>query len=117
MAAFALFPAVKIAELRRDYAKAALTEKDVDPDPVRQFERWLGEAIKAELPEPTAMTLATVDAGGNPDARIVLLKGVDARGLVIESRGPGAVDEEAQPVVRLRRLIHALELKQLAPPG
>jgi len=73
---------VNIAELRRDYARAALNENDVDPDPIRQFERWLHEAIKAELREPTAMTLATVDASGRPDARIVLLKGVDARGFV-----------------------------------
>jgi pyridoxamine 5'-phosphate oxidase len=74
--------AVNIAELRREYRRAALTEKDVDPDAVRQFGRWLDEAVAAKLPEPTAMTLATVDADGRPDARIVLLKAADARGFV-----------------------------------
>jgi pyridoxamine 5'-phosphate oxidase len=74
--------AVNIAELRREYRRAALTEKSVDPDALRQFGRWLDEAVAAGLPEPTAMTLATVDADGRPDARIVLLKAADARGFV-----------------------------------
>jgi pyridoxamine 5'-phosphate oxidase len=73
---------MNIADIRRDYQLAALTEADVDPDPTLQFERWLSEALRAELPEPTAMTLATVDAEGRPSARIVLLKGADADGLV-----------------------------------
>ena len=69
-----------IADLRKDYAMAALNEADVDADPIVQFEHWLNEAIKAELPEPTAMNLATVSADGRPAARIVLLKISDARG-------------------------------------
>jgi pyridoxamine 5'-phosphate oxidase len=73
---------LNIADLRRDYHRAALDERDVDRDPVLQFERWLGEAIRAEIPEPTAMTLATVDARGRPSARIVLLKDAGANGLV-----------------------------------
>jgi pyridoxamine 5'-phosphate oxidase len=71
-----------IANLRREYLRAALTEADVDPDPLPQFERWLSEAIRAELPEPTAMTLATSDAQGRPSARIVLLKRADRDGFV-----------------------------------
>ncbi|HKE42157.1 MAG TPA: pyridoxamine 5'-phosphate oxidase [Casimicrobiaceae bacterium] len=71
-----------IANLRREYLRAALTEDEVNPDPLKQFERWLSEAIRAELPEPTAMTLATADATGRPSARIVLLKRVDAQGFV-----------------------------------
>jgi len=73
---------VNIAELRREYQRASLTEADVDRDPLRQFQRWLHEAVQAELPEPTAMTLATVAADGAPAARIVLLKGVDERGFL-----------------------------------
>ena len=69
-----------IADLRKDYALATLGESDVDADPIVQFDRWLNEAIKAELPEPTAMNLATVSADGRPTARIVLLKISDARG-------------------------------------
>jgi pyridoxamine 5'-phosphate oxidase len=73
---------VNIADLRREYQRAALTETEVDPDPIRQFDRWLKEAIAAGLPEPTAMTLATVDGEGRPDARIVLLKGAGPGGFV-----------------------------------
>jgi pyridoxamine 5'-phosphate oxidase len=73
---------VNIADLRRDYHRAELTEADVDPDPLRQFDRWLGEAVRAALPEPTAMTLATADTAGRPAARIVLLKARDDEGFV-----------------------------------
>jgi len=69
--------ALNIADLRREYHLASLNETDVDPDPLRQFGQWLEEAIRAELPEPTAMTLATAGADCRPAARIVLLKGVD----------------------------------------
>lgn len=75
-------PSPNLAELRREYHRQTLTEADVDPDPLRQFERWLQEAIRVALPEPTAMTLATVGADGRPSARIVLLKGVGADGFV-----------------------------------
>jgi len=73
---------VNIADLRREYMRETLDESDVTPDPFRQFERWFAEATKAALPEPNAMTLATVDAAGRPAARIVLLKIVDDRGFV-----------------------------------
>ena len=74
-----------IADLRRDYARATLHESDVDPDPVRQFERWFAEAQRAAVVEPNAMTLATADGDGRPSARMVLLKGVDERGFVFYS--------------------------------
>jgi pyridoxamine 5'-phosphate oxidase len=63
-------------------ATGGLRQTDLDPDPIRQFERWLLEAIEAQLPEPTAMTLATATAAGEPAARMVLLKGYDPRGFV-----------------------------------
>lgn len=69
-----------IADLRKDYHLASLDEGDVHADPIQQFDRWLKEAIAAELPEPTAMTLATVTSDGRPAARIVLLKAVDELG-------------------------------------
>jgi len=71
-----------LAALRRSYAMASLSESDVSPDPFVQMERWLQEALSSQLPEPTAMTLATVSADGLPNARVVLLKGFDHRGLV-----------------------------------
>jgi pyridoxamine 5'-phosphate oxidase len=71
-----------LAALRNDYALRSLDESDVDADPFRQFHAWMKEAIEAQVPEPTAMTLATVDATGRPAARIMLLKGLDDRGFV-----------------------------------
>lgn len=68
---------MKIADLRSIYRRATLAEGDVDADPFVQFDRWLAEAIAAQVQEPTAMTLATVDDAGRPSARIVLLKGLD----------------------------------------
>ncbi len=69
--------ALKLADIRKDYSKKELSPSDCLPDPLAQFECWLQEAIRAEALEPTAMTLATVDADGKPSARIVLLKGVE----------------------------------------
>jgi len=68
------------AQLRVDYQRASLDERDVDRDPFAQFARWFDEAVAARVPEPNAMTLATVGADGRPAARIVLLKELDARG-------------------------------------
>ena len=73
---------MKIADLRTDYMRETLDERDVAPDPVRQFEHWFDEAVKAQVPEPNAMTLATADADGRPSARVVLLKGFDGSGFV-----------------------------------
>lgn len=67
----------RIQQLRTDYAAEPLREEDVGDDPVGCVRRWLAEAVNAELPEPNAMTLATVDEAGDPDARIVLLKGIE----------------------------------------
>ena len=69
-----------IADLRREYALASLEIADVVADPIAQFTRWFDQATASAIAEPNAMTLATVSADGTPDARIVLLKGVDARG-------------------------------------
>ena len=69
-----------LAALRRDYALATLEERDVDPDAIRQFERWFADAAAARVPEPNAMTLSTATRDGVPSARIVLLKGVDTNG-------------------------------------
>jgi len=71
-----------LAELRKSYEHGELDEGSCADDPLRQFETWLEQAIKAQLPEPNAMTLATVGADGRPSTRIVLVKGVDGRGLV-----------------------------------
>jgi len=71
-----------LAALRKSYERAELDESASAADPLDQFDRWLREALAAELPEPNAMTLATVGADGRPATRIVLVKGCDARGIV-----------------------------------
>ncbi len=71
-----------LADLRRDYALTRLDEDSADADPIRQFQRWFQEALRAEVTEPNAMTLATSDREGQPHARIVLLKDVAATGFV-----------------------------------
>ena len=71
-----------IADLRKSYERDALDEEAAAAAPLQQFERWLQQALDAKLPEPNAMTLATVGAGGRPSTRVVLLKGFDARGIV-----------------------------------
>ena len=69
-------------DLRKEYALATLDESQVHRDPLKQFEAWMEEALRAQVMEPTAMTLSTVDARGRPAGRIVLLKGADERGFV-----------------------------------
>jgi pyridoxamine 5'-phosphate oxidase len=71
-----------IADLRKDYKLASLGKRDLAADPFTQFKKWLDEAIATEVPEPTAMNLATVGVNARPSARIVLLKGVDEKGFV-----------------------------------
>jgi len=71
---------MKIADLRQEYMRAGLGEADADRDPLRQFERWFEDALRAQLPLPNAMTLATVGADGAPSARVVLLKGIEGGG-------------------------------------
>jgi pyridoxamine 5'-phosphate oxidase len=71
-----------LARMRRDYESGGLTEDQLAPTWVEQFDRWFVDAVAAELPEPNAMVVATADADGAPDARIVLMKGYDAAGIV-----------------------------------
>ena len=73
---------MNIADLRKSYEKAELNEHASHADPLQQFDQWLQEAIKGEVPEPNAMTLATVAGNLRPRTRIVLVKGYDAHGIV-----------------------------------
>jgi pyridoxamine 5'-phosphate oxidase len=69
-------------DVRKEYERGRLLEADVPGDPMALFEDWLREALEAGLREPNAMTLATADGAGRPSARVVLLKGFDARGFI-----------------------------------
>ncbi len=73
---------MNIADLRKSYEKAELSETDSHADPLQQFGLWLQQAIDGQLPEPNAMTLATVGSDLRPSTRIVLIKGFDERGIV-----------------------------------
>ena len=73
---------MNIADLRKSYEKAELSEDASASDPLKQFERWLNEAIQSEVPEPNAMTVATVASNMRPSTRMVLIKGYDERGIV-----------------------------------
>lgn len=71
-----------LADLRKSYERAELSEDASHADPLQQFAQWLQEAIAAEVPEPNAMTLATVGSDLRPSTRVVLIKGFDADGIV-----------------------------------
>src|SRR3954451_3411655 len=92
-----------LSELRLSYVKGGLVESEVDPDPFRQFELWMDQAISMQLLEPNAMTLATADVTGQPNGRTVLLKAFDRTGFVFytnyESRK--AAEIEHNPKVAL----------------
>jgi pyridoxamine 5'-phosphate oxidase len=71
-----------IQNIRSEYLAASLSESDANADPIKQFDKWFNEALKAELQDPTAMTLATATHDGRPSSRIVLMKGFDNNGFV-----------------------------------
>ena len=73
---------VDLASLRKDYARAGLEESDLDPDPITMFDRWLRDAVEADLYDANAMVVSTVSSEGQPSSRMVLLKGLDEHGFV-----------------------------------
>ena len=72
----------ELADLRKSYTKGELDEASAHPNPFTQFETWLNQAVQSEVPEPNAMTLATVGSNLRPSTRVVLIKGYDERGIV-----------------------------------
>jgi pyridoxamine 5'-phosphate oxidase len=102
---------MSITDRRNDYARASLDERDVDPDPFVEFARWLEQALAAEVAEPNAMTLATATRDGAPSARIVLLRGCDARGLTFftDYRSRKGAELSDNPRCALVFFWHALE--------
>lgn len=92
-----------IAGLRLDYTRGGLSESELAADPIEQFKLWFSVALGAGLLEPNAMTLATATTDGRPSARVVLLKGFDARGFVFYSnyRSRKGEELEANPMAAL----------------
>jgi len=115
-----------LASIRREYARAALDLEHTDPDPFRQFSRWMDEAQAGGIAEPTAMTVATADREGRPDARVVLLKGVDRGGFVFYTNYRSRKGRElaANPAAalnfwwaELERQVRILGMTALVDPG
>jgi len=101
-----------LADLRKTYAQRTLSEADVLPGAVLQFRQWLDEAIAAQLEEPTALTLSTVSAGGQPSSRVVLLKGLpDDAGFLFYTNYDSRKGQElaAQPLAALNFFWPGLE--------
>jgi len=92
-----------ISDLRKEYSKHTLDSDTVDRDPIKQFSTWFEEAVKAETPEPNAMSLATVNHQGLPSCRIVLLKGIEDGGFVFFTNyaSDKGEDLEHKPVAAL----------------
>ena len=102
-----------LKDLRKSYERGSLDETDAGSAPLALFQRWLQEATTAQVPEPTAMTLATVGAGGRPSTRVVLLKGADESGLVFFTNYDSRKGRElaAHPVAALQ--FHWVELERV----
>lgn len=103
---------VSLADLRKDYSHARFDEADALPDPIDQFTRWFDEALAAQLPEPNAMTLATATPDGRPSARIVLVKGVDARGFTWFTNYTSRKGRELAANPHASLLFHWVELER-----
>ena len=103
----------RIADLRKSYERAELDESAAASVPLAQFEHWLQQAISAEVPEPNAMTLATVSADGRPSTRVVLIKAVDAQGIVWYSNFNSRKGQElaGNPMAALQ--FHWVELERV----
>ena len=102
-----------IASLRKSYERAELDESASAADPVQQFQRWFDEAVSSQVPEPNAMTLATVGADGRPSTRVVLIKGFDAQGFVWYTNYQSRKGRElaAHPVAALQ--FHWVDLERV----
>lgn len=103
---------LSLADLRKNYALGALNESDVAASPLEQFRFWFEQALAAELPEPNAMTLATVGADGRPDARIVLIKGADERGFTFFTNYESRKGQELAAMPFGCLLFHWIELER-----
>jgi pyridoxamine 5'-phosphate oxidase len=103
---------MSIADLRKDYSRATLTEAEVDPDPTVQFATWFRQAMEAGIPEANAMSVATVGADGRPSSRILLIKEFNQDGFTwfTNYRSRKGRDLEAHPYAAL--LFHWVELER-----
>ena len=102
---------VKVSDIRREYDLAKLSEEELDPNALKQFETWMHDAIEMGLKDPTAMTVATVDAEGQPSQRIVLLKEQNEDGFIFYTNleSQKAQDLAQNPKISLHFPWHSIE--------
>jgi pyridoxamine 5'-phosphate oxidase len=105
-------PPESIADLRREYARARLDEKDVSHDPMVEFARWFADAQAVQVEEPNAMVLATATNDGAPSARVVLLKGFDQLGFVFFTDYRSRKGSELEHNPRAALVLHWSELER-----
>jgi pyridoxamine 5'-phosphate oxidase len=103
---------MSIASLRKEYSQAALSEHDVDPDPIKQFATWFEEALAAQVPEANAMSVATVAEDGRPSSRILLIKEFDALGFVWFSNYASRKGRELEGNPHAALLFHWIALER-----
>ncbi len=103
---------MNLPELREDYSQAGLHERDLDPDPIEQFRRWMQQALDSGMREPNAMTLATCTPDGHPSARIVLLKGLSDAGFTFYTSYEGRKAHELATNPRAALVFYWAELER-----
>ena len=103
---------MSIAKLRKDYSRASLSESDVHADPIMQFAKWFDEAVTARIPEPNAMSVATVGPDGRPSSRILLIKAFDQRGFSWFTNYASRKGRELQVNRYAALLFHWIELER-----
>ena len=103
---------MSIAKLRKDYSRASLSESDVHADPLMQFTKWFDEAVTARIPEPNAMSVATVGPDGRPSSRILLIKAFDQRGFSWFTNYASRKGRELQVNRYAALLFHWIELER-----
>jgi pyridoxamine 5'-phosphate oxidase len=103
---------MSIADLRKEYSHASLSEADVHADPIAQFAKWFDEAIKAKIPEPNAMGVSTVGQNGRPSSRILLIKQFDEHGFTWFTNYDSRKGNELQQHPYAALLFHWVELER-----
>ena len=103
---------MSIADLRKEYSRASLSEADVHPNPIEQFSTWFGEAIAAQVPEANAMSVSTVGADGRPSSRILLIKEFDQRGFTFFTNYESRKGQQLQENQYAALLFYWIELER-----
>jgi len=106
-----------LADLREEYSLAELSEESLHPNPFLQFEQWFDDARHAEVPEPNAMLLATVDTKGKPWTRTVLVKPFDEKGLVFYTNYFSLKARQIDQHNRVRTTVRKIQEEELSPSG